>query len=43
VTGFRSQLEGLAQRQIAPALPDISGSLRALQERRKQLSSETDR
>lgn len=43
VAGFRGQIEGLAKRQIAPPLPDISASLRALQERRRQLSQETDR
>ncbi|MGD8907989.1 MAG: uroporphyrinogen-III C-methyltransferase [Chromatiales bacterium] len=40
VVGFRQQLVGLAQRQVAPALPDISGSLRALQMRRQRLSRE---
>ncbi|WP_316367095.1 uroporphyrinogen-III C-methyltransferase [Candidatus Thiodiazotropha sp. CDECU1] len=40
VIGFKSQLEGLAARIIAPELPDISGSLRALQERRKTLNRE---
>ncbi|MEJ2593377.1 MAG: uroporphyrinogen-III C-methyltransferase [Candidatus Thiodiazotropha sp.] len=43
VTGFRSQIEALAKRQIAPALPDISASLRALQERRRALSEGADR
>ncbi len=40
VTGFRQQLEALAQRDVAPALPDISDSLRALQARRQRLSEE---
>lgn len=40
VAGFRQQLAGLAERQIAPELPDISASLRALQARRRQLSQE---
>lgn len=40
VIGFKSQLEGLAARVIAPELPDISSSLRALQERRKTLNRE---
>jgi len=40
VTGFRRQLEGLAKRDVAPALPDISDSLRALQARRQRLSQE---
>ncbi|MES9972353.1 MAG: uroporphyrinogen-III C-methyltransferase [Candidatus Thiodiazotropha sp.] len=40
VVGFKSQLEGLAAKVIAPELPDISGSLRALQERRKTLNRE---
>ncbi|MET0070937.1 MAG: uroporphyrinogen-III C-methyltransferase [Candidatus Thiodiazotropha sp.] len=43
VAGFRSQLEGLAAKEIAPRMPDISGSLRALQERRKQVSREAVR
>lgn len=43
VTGFRDQVDGLAKREIAPALPDISASLRALQARRKALSEGTDR
>lgn len=41
VEGFRRQLDGLAKREVAPALPDISASLRALQERRRQLSRES--
>ncbi|MEW8506593.1 MAG: uroporphyrinogen-III C-methyltransferase [Candidatus Thiodiazotropha sp.] len=40
VTGFMSQLDNLAARVIAPQLPDISGSLRALQERRKRVGRE---
>ncbi|MES9991822.1 MAG: uroporphyrinogen-III C-methyltransferase [Candidatus Thiodiazotropha sp.] len=43
VAGFKSQLNELATRVIAPQLPDISGSLRALQERRKTLSREETR
>ncbi|MBT3046760.1 MAG: uroporphyrinogen-III C-methyltransferase [Candidatus Thiodiazotropha sp.] len=43
VAGFRSQLEGLAAKEIAPRMPDISGSLRALQERRKRVSREAVR
>jgi uroporphyrin-3 C-methyltransferase len=43
VTGFREQLERLAGRQIAPELPDISGSLRALQARRQLISQEAGR
>jgi uroporphyrin-3 C-methyltransferase len=43
VEGFKSQLEGLAATEIAPALPDISGSLRALQQRRKTLNREGGR
>jgi uroporphyrin-3 C-methyltransferase len=38
VVGFRDQLEGLAKREIAPALPDISASLMALQARRQRVS-----
>lgn len=38
VAGFREQLQGLSKRRIAPDLPDISASLRALQARRIQLS-----
>jgi uroporphyrin-3 C-methyltransferase len=40
VVGFKSQLEGLAARAIAPEMPDISGSLRALQKRRKSINRE---
>ncbi|MEW7988369.1 MAG: uroporphyrinogen-III C-methyltransferase [Candidatus Thiodiazotropha sp.] len=40
VVGFKSQLEGLAARVIAPELPDISGSLRALQKRRQTINRE---
>ncbi len=40
VSGFKSQLQGLASRVIAPSLPDLSGSLRALQERRQTLDRE---
>jgi uroporphyrin-3 C-methyltransferase len=40
VSGFKSQLEGLAARQIAPEMPDISGSLRALQKRRHSINQE---
>jgi len=40
VAGFRQQLDSLAMREVAPALPDISDSLRALQARRQQLSQE---
>jgi uroporphyrin-3 C-methyltransferase len=40
VVGFRQQLVGLAQYQVAPVLPDISGSLRALQMRRQRLTQE---
>jgi uroporphyrin-III C-methyltransferase len=43
VVGFREQLQGLAQREIAVELPDISGSLRALLARRQQISEETGR
>jgi uroporphyrin-3 C-methyltransferase len=38
VTGFRQQLDGLAKRDVAPVLPDISASLRELQARRQKLS-----
>ncbi len=38
VVGFREQLEDLAKREIAPALPDISASLMALQARRQRVS-----
>jgi uroporphyrin-3 C-methyltransferase len=40
VSGFRRQVEALAQRDVAPALPDISASLRALQARRDRLTQE---
>lgn len=40
VVGFRQQLEELAQRDVAPELPDISGSLRELQARRLRHSLE---
>ncbi|MBT2969198.1 MAG: hypothetical protein B6D72_04435 [gamma proteobacterium symbiont of Ctena orbiculata] len=40
VAGFRSQLEGLTAKEIAPQMPDISGSMRALQERRKRINRE---
>jgi uroporphyrin-3 C-methyltransferase len=40
VIGIRQQLAGLARREVAPTLPDISGSLRALQKRRQRLSQE---
>jgi len=40
VTGFREQVRELAKRRIAADLPDISASLRALRERRAQLSQE---
>jgi uroporphyrin-III C-methyltransferase len=43
VAGFRQQLESLAQRNVAPALPDISASLRELQARRQRISQETVR
>jgi uroporphyrin-3 C-methyltransferase len=38
VAGFKGQLEALVARDIAPQLPDISASLRVLQEKRQQLS-----
>ncbi|MCG7981965.1 MAG: uroporphyrinogen-III C-methyltransferase [Candidatus Thiodiazotropha lotti] len=38
VSGFKGQLEALVSRDIAPQLPDISASLRALQKQRQQLS-----
>ncbi|MCG7991622.1 MAG: uroporphyrinogen-III C-methyltransferase [Candidatus Thiodiazotropha lotti] len=38
VSGFKGQLEALTKRDIAPQLPDISASLRVLQEQRQQLS-----
>ena len=40
VSGFRQQLAALAQRDVAPPLPDISASLRALQARRQRLNQE---
>jgi uroporphyrin-III C-methyltransferase len=40
VAGFISQLKSLISMDIAPKLPDITGSLRALQEKRQQLSQE---
>ncbi len=40
VQGFITQLQALAGRDVAPELPDISGSLRALQARRQSLSME---
>jgi uroporphyrin-3 C-methyltransferase len=40
VVGFKSQLQGLAAKVIAPDMPDISGSLRALQKRRQNISRE---
>ncbi|MEW8029614.1 MAG: uroporphyrinogen-III C-methyltransferase [Candidatus Thiodiazotropha sp.] len=40
VVGFKSQLEGLAAKMIAPELPDISGSLRELQKRRRTMNRE---
>ncbi|MEJ2394224.1 MAG: uroporphyrinogen-III C-methyltransferase [Candidatus Thiodiazotropha sp.] len=43
VVGFRQQLESLAQRNVAPALPDISASLRELQARRQRISQEAVR
>jgi uroporphyrin-3 C-methyltransferase len=38
VAGFKGQLQDLVARNIAPQLPDISTSLRVLQEKRQQLS-----
>jgi uroporphyrin-3 C-methyltransferase len=38
VQGFLDQLDALAGEQIAPPLPDITHSLRALQERRAQMN-----
>jgi uroporphyrin-3 C-methyltransferase len=38
VRGFLQQLETLAGEQIAPPLPDITDSLRRLEQRRAQLS-----
>ena len=43
VTGFSGQLEALAARDIAPVLPDISGSLRALQAKREEMAVEESR
>ena len=40
VVGFREQLDGLAKQEIAPALPDITASLRTLQARRQRISQE---
>ncbi|MET0008519.1 MAG: uroporphyrinogen-III C-methyltransferase [Candidatus Thiodiazotropha sp. 6PLUC9] len=40
VSGFRSQVEVLTARDIAPELPDITASLRLLQEKRQQLNQE---
>ncbi|MES9854854.1 MAG: uroporphyrinogen-III C-methyltransferase [Candidatus Thiodiazotropha sp. L084R] len=40
VTGFRSQVEALKTRDISPELPDITASLRLLQEKRQQLNQE---
>ena len=40
VSGFRQQVAALAQRDVAPSLPDISASLRALQARRQRLNQE---
>ncbi|MEJ2425024.1 MAG: uroporphyrinogen-III C-methyltransferase [Candidatus Thiodiazotropha sp.] len=40
VQGYITQLQALAGRDVAPAFPDISGSLRALQARRQSLSME---
>lgn len=42
VIGFRQQLEALSQREVAPPLPDISASLRALQTRRQRLNLEAN-
>jgi uroporphyrin-3 C-methyltransferase len=42
VNGFREQVEALAQRDVAPSLPDISASLRALQARRQRLNQEAN-
>jgi uroporphyrin-3 C-methyltransferase len=41
VVGFKSQLQGLAAKEIAPEMPDISGSLRALQKRRQNINRES--
>jgi uroporphyrin-3 C-methyltransferase len=40
VSGFREQVEVLVQHDVAPPLPDISASLRALQVRRQRLNQE---
>jgi uroporphyrin-III C-methyltransferase len=40
VSGFLAQLNELTAKDIAPELPDISGSLRALQARREALHQE---
>ncbi|MET0066975.1 MAG: uroporphyrinogen-III C-methyltransferase [Candidatus Thiodiazotropha sp.] len=40
VQGFIAQLQALAGRDVAPTLPDISASLRALQAKREALSME---
>jgi uroporphyrin-3 C-methyltransferase len=40
VVGFKSQLQQLAARVIAPELPDISASIRALQKRRQSMNRE---
>ncbi len=40
VSGFQEQLEALARQDVAPPLPDISASLRALQARRQHLHQE---
>jgi uroporphyrin-3 C-methyltransferase len=38
VQGFLHQLDALSGEQIAPDLPDITDSLRALQEQRAQMN-----
>ncbi|MCU7810249.1 MAG: uroporphyrinogen-III C-methyltransferase [Candidatus Thiodiazotropha sp. (ex Notomyrtea botanica)] len=43
VVGFHEQLEGLSKQEIAPVLPDISASLRALQARRRSITQEGGR
>lgn len=40
VAGFRQQLSDLSAREVAPGVPDISGSLRALEERRREMARE---
>lgn len=40
VQSFLEQLDGLAREEIAPALPDVTASLRTLQEYREQLRKE---